>query len=368
MIGLLRRAWAFVSGVGVRLTGARPVGVGSNGRRLMDAPLPGGKPSVLQLMLARLAGAPPPGSTPTAVTLHRVADLLRGGAPAARVWRAAAEHNGDSTAKHDDLGSEIAARIDDGLPVADAIAAGGTAEWRMVAAIWAIAEQSGAPLASVLDRLTEALLALQRLSQRRSVLLAGPKATIALVASLPIVALCMGGLLGFDPTAMLLTQFGAILAVLGTTLLAIGVWWAAKLTQRVASAEWVAGFEFELCWVAVSGGAAHHAAMRTVADTVDRFQVEWVRMSSLRRDRAVWQVLRAATEMGTPLGPALLLEADAARRQAVAELEMRAERLGVQVLVPLAVCVLPAFVILGVMPVLLAVMGTLDFGAPGAGA
>jgi len=43
----------------------------------------------------------------------------------------------------------------------------------------------------------------------------------------------------------------------------------------------------------------------------------------------------------------------------LSELEQEAERLAVRILLPIAVCVLPSFIALGVMPVLLAVLGTL---------
>jgi tight adherence protein B len=55
----------------------------------------------------------------------------------------------------------------------------------------------------------------------------------------------------------------------------------------------------------------------------------------------------------------LLVEAAAARARTMAELERQAERLAVSVLLPIGVCVLPSFIVLGVLPVLLAVMGSL---------
>lgn len=55
----------------------------------------------------------------------------------------------------------------------------------------------------------------------------------------------------------------------------------------------------------------------------------------------------------------LLVEAAAARARTLAELKRQAERLAVSVLLPIGVCVLPSFIVLGVLPVLLAVMGSL---------
>ena len=290
-----------------------------------------------------------------ATSAARASSLLSGGVPAARVWRILGEEPGAALEL-----VEVAARIKSGHANAVALAACEGPEWRVLAAAWSLAEHSGAPVARMLDRIAESLASLERLGERRSVLLAGPRATIRLVAALPLVALLFGAALGFDPLAVLLSPAGAAIAVLGVALLFAGVRWAKLLTDRLAAAEWVAGLEYELCWIALSGGASPQSALRSVADRIDAFGAQWVRLSALRGDGKVQSVLRAASAHGTPAGPMLLAEATAARAQALADLEQRAERLAVQVLLPIGVCVLPSFIVLGVIPVLMAVMGSLD--------
>ncbi len=284
----------------------------------------------------------------------RAASLLGGGVSSAKVWRVLGEEPGAP----DEL-VEIAKRVASGQPGEVALAAVGDPEWRVLAAAWSLALHSGAPIARMLERMAEALVSLERVGNRRSVLLAGPRATIRLVSSLPLVAMLFGAILGFDPIAVMLSPAGAVLGALGGVLLLVGVRWAKVLADRLAAAEWVSGLECELCWIALSGGAAQHAALRNVADRADAFAVAWVRLGALRRDGAVQQVLRAATAHGTPAGSMLLAEAAAARARTLAELERQAERLAVSVLLPIGVCVLPSFIVLGVLPVLLAVMGSL---------
>ena len=284
----------------------------------------------------------------------RAASLLGGGVPSAKVWRVLGEEPGAP----DEL-ADIAGRIAAGQSSEAALAAVGDPEWRVLAAAWSLALQSGAPIARTLDRIAEALVSLERVGNRRSVLLAGPRATVRLVSALPLVAMLFGAILGFDPIAVMLSPAGAVLGVLGGVLLLVGVRWAKLLTDRLAAAEWVSGLECELCWIALSGGASQQAALRDVADRADAFAVTWVRLGTLRRDGAVQQVLRAATAHGTPAGSMLLVEAAAARARTMAELERQAERLAVSVLLPIGVCVLPSFIVLGVLPVLLAVMGSL---------
>ncbi len=307
-------------------------------------------------LLRRRPAAPASSRPPTspAAAALRAASLLRGGVPSSRVWRMLGEEVGAPPVL-----AALAARIASGHDSAGALAETDGPEWRLLAAAWRLAERSGAPLAEMLDRIAAALVSLERLGERRSVLLAGPRATIRLVAALPIVALLLGGALGFDPFAVLLGPVGALLASLGGALLLAGVHWARSLTSRLAAAQWVAGLECELCWIALSGGAVPADALRRVANEADRFAVEWVRLSALRRDGPVVSVLRAAAALGAPAGPMLLAEADAARSRLLAELERAAERLGVRVLLPIGLCILPSFVLLGVLPVLLAVMGSL---------
>lgn len=285
----------------------------------------------------------------------RSAALLRGGVPATRVWRMLGEEPGAPP--------ELAALADAlarGQPISAALAAQRGEEWRVLAVAWWLAEQSGAPLSAVLERLAAALAALERLGERRTVLLAGPRATIRLVATLPFVALLLGAVLGFDPLAALVTPAGSCTVIVGCALLGAGVRWARLLADRLASAEWVSGLECELCWIALSGGAAPSDALRRLANGIDRFGLEWARLAELCSNGTVRAVLVRAASLGTPAGPMLLAEAEAARARSLAALEREAERLAVRVLLPIGLCVLPAFILLGVLPVLLAVLGSLD--------
>ncbi len=264
--------------------------------------------------------------------LFRAAALLRGGVVMSRVWEVMAAEGISPPAS---LG----------------------AEWRVILAAWSLAKRTGAPLAAVLERLALALRDLEKLSERRSVLLAGPRATIRLVSVLPVAAFLLAALLGFDPLSVLITPAGAILCVLGIGLLSMGALWASRLTQRLARMDSVAGLECEFAWIAISGGVPPNHALRLVADHASAARADWVRLARLRKDGPVWTVFATAAALGTPAGPLLLSEADSARAHVHAELEAAAEQLGVRVLVPLAVCVLPSFVLLGVLPVLMAVLG-----------
>jgi tight adherence protein B len=69
-------------------------------------------------------------------------------------------------------------------------------------------------------------------------------------------------------------------------------------------------------------------------------------------------VLRIAERAGAPAIELLAAEARQERRTARAMGRRRAELLAVRLLLPLGVCVLPAFVLLGVVPVILAMLSS----------
>lgn len=284
----------------------------------------------------------------------RCAVLLRGGLLAARAIEVLADTDTGGVGA---AAGRIFDRIALGRRPSVAIAAENGPDWRYLAAAWEAAGLSGAPLSDALTRLAEALDGLRRLADRRGVLLSGPRATVRLVAVLPILALLLGIILGFDPLPVLLGPIGGASAAVGAVLLWAGVVWARALADRELGAERVAGLELELLRIAAHGGVDLRAGVRRAVDCADLHGVEWVRFDDLCRGSRVRRALESASETGVGFGDALLRFAVERRESAHAALERSAERLGVRILVPLAVCVLPAFVLLGVVPVLIAVLG-----------
>jgi hypothetical protein len=67
----------------------------------------------------------------------------------------------------------------------------------------------------------------------------------------------------------------------------------------------------------------------------------------------VRDALAPTWERGSPPGPALAAAADAVRADSRAAARTAAGRLGVRLVVPLGLCYLPAFVLVGLVPVLL---------------
>lgn len=289
---------------------------------------------------------------------HEVVALMRGGVPAAQAWRVLHEERGEGGSRSGErpMPPEVSGPLLAGEQTAAALAAGPGPEWRVLAALWRLAELSGAPLVDTVERFLRSLRELHRVAERRAVLLSAPRATIRLIAALPPVALLLAALLGFDPMLALAHPAGWALLLCGALLLVLGVRWAQRLAARVARADWVAGWEFELAATALAGGGSTAVALRQAVECADLARAEWISLAALGPGGDVTRILLRADRLGVPRMRLLLGEAAARRLEAQTELERAAERLGVVVLIPLGVCVLPAFVLLGVVPVLMAVL------------
>lgn len=104
---------------------------------------------------------------------------------------------------------------------------------RSTAAAWAVTESAGGPVADVLDRMGEVLDAEAQSRAALDAALAGPRATMALLAALPVLGLVLGQSLGAHPVGLLLRRpLGWSLLAGGAVLDITGVVWTRLLVGR----------------------------------------------------------------------------------------------------------------------------------------
>ncbi|MCM2391170.1 type II secretion system F family protein [Streptomyces albipurpureus] len=102
-----------------------------------------------------------------------------------------------------------------------------------VAACWRVAVEGGSGLAAGLDRLEAALRAERDQRADLRAHLAGVRATIGLLALLPLVGLAMGWALGADPLRVLLhSPAGLLCLLIGGVLEVAGVCWAGRIVRK----------------------------------------------------------------------------------------------------------------------------------------
>jgi tight adherence protein B len=285
-------------------------------------------------------------SAPAAAVL-RLAVLLEAGLSPLAAWRHLAES--------DSVAARVAeAESADRLPAAILAATSDAAtasDWACVAAAWRVATDAGAPLAATLARLGEVLVATDDARREVAIALAGPLATSRVVLALPVLGLLGGALLGVDTLGVLATTPpGWFCLVAGGGLLLVARRWMRRLVARAREADPTPGLGCELVAVAVSGGAPASAALDRVAEALAE--------AGLPADDSAAAAIAFAQRAGVPVAGLLRAEARESRRNAHAAVRMRIAALGTRLLLPLGLCVLPAFVALGVAPLLLAMIGS----------
>ncbi|HEX3908732.1 MAG TPA: type II secretion system F family protein [Mycobacteriales bacterium] len=107
-----------------------------------------------------------------------------------------------------DAVSAAAVAVAAGMPAADGLLLAanepGADALRQVAAAWRVTETTGGRLAAVLDRLTDTLDAERELQLELDSALAAPRATVVLLAGLPLMGLALGQSIGAHPFRLLL--------------------------------------------------------------------------------------------------------------------------------------------------------------------
>ena len=363
------------------------------------APAAEERPSIRQAALtalrSRRSGSPEPD---LGLLLTEVASLLRAGATPQRAWTRSLKRAGLTG------GTEPA---DDGVPpVLHALAdlrhdswlprwGNGHLRWRPpprgararqrrataagvpgAVASCRLSTALGAPLADILEAVAGGVAESGHAEASRRAALAGPRTTARLLACLPVVGLGLGMLVGADPTALLLDGgLGSAVGVLGIVLMVVGH----LVTRRLIRAATADGdvvdeaLVLDLAASALSAGASVPGVLTALGQALEEESAGVVGRALLlgasweeawrAPDDDQWRARRTRLEACLRPGwedgasPAALLAATAASLRAGrhARDEEAAERLAVRLVLPLGACHLPAFVILGIAPVVASV-------------
>lgn len=234
-------------------------------------------------------------------------------------------------------------------------ARGDSAAWSGLAAAWVVATEAGAPLARALREFSASLRALAQARRATATALAGPVATARLVVLLPVIGILFGMALGFDTIGTLFsTAPGIVCLVVGSALLWAARGWNRRLVHAAIPRDLTPGLELDLLAVAVSGGASIDKARASVASAFELSGCVPAHPDAHGAD-SVFELSRRA---GIPAGALLRSEADRVRREASSAAERKAAHLAVTLMLPLGVCVLPAFMLLGVAPLMITVLSS----------
>ena len=248
-----------------------------------------------------------------------------------------------------------------GDSIADAVAQearalGGQAgdAWLGLAAAWGVATAAGAPLAACLRELAGSFRDLGQVHRDLAVALAGPNATARMVMGLPLVGILFGSVLGFNTLQTLfLTGPGLACLGAGALLMVAGARWNRRLVRSARARDPTPGHALDLTAIGMAGGGSVARARTLVRSVTERYGV-----GGGGSEAAIDRVLALSARAGVPAAELLRSEADQLRRDARSDGQRRAATLSVTLMIPLGVCVLPAFMLVGVVPLLLTVLSS----------
>ena len=274
-----------------------------------------------------------------------------------------------------------------------------------------MSENAGAPLATSLERAAEhAEERIDALLGRQSAL-AAPRATGRILSWLPLIGLGLGMLMGSDPLGVLTGSVaGALAGLLGFALAFIGRGWTARLVHRAEEESEGRGSSIareptgrearrfgslghaslghteacappgvdtalmlELLAAQLRAGLSPLSALTALAEALNSGQLRAIcrRLQMGATWEAAWagtatgswgplrDALAPAYTAGSPSAPLLRALADAQRLSERRAAERAAGKLSVALVVPLGLCSLPAFICLGIVPILISLLPTL---------
>jgi tight adherence protein B len=236
----------------------------------------------------------------------------------------------------------------EGEPLAEAIRRGTenqSVAWRTVGASWELARVSGAPLAAALLSLARSVRDHDRTARQVEAELAGPRATMRLVGVLPVLALMGGALGGVDALSFLfLTPQGQLSLSVGLACVGGAWWWMRTMVKRVMSQRTPASPRTDLFLIAVGGGASPQRALESVDLAIASYGLD------VSREDQLDTLIALSRRAGVPVATLAREHLDHARDVEMTEATKALGSLSVHLVLPLGLLVLPAFILIAVVP------------------
>jgi tight adherence protein B len=226
-----------------------------------------------------------------------------------------------------------------------------------VVTIWNLVRQTGAPPAQLLRTCAEALEAAAENARVARVHLAGPRAATRLVMTLPVFALLGAVVTGYSPFSFLfLSPLGWGLLLVASGLVWLAAAWSARMVRGAQHWEWARGMSAEVMALLLRAGSSTHHA-REWAELIARdYCTDSTHSNAELRQCDVYVSLAQST--GVSLSSLLRSVAQHERSAAREQAHERTEKLSVSLMLPLGLCILPAFIAVGVVPIVVSIISS----------
>jgi tight adherence protein B len=220
--------------------------------------------------------------------------------------------------------------------------------------IWGLAVQIGGPITLTLERLAEVFDRQQKNLSEIQLAFAGPQATARLVSWLPLAALALAQLVGMNPLgAVTGSAAGLVSVLLGLGLLAVGQRWSKRLLSKANSTALDPGAFIDAVLVGLQGGLP---LRKSELAAKEHFKVVFQQEVSEKDLALIKSVAELARDSGAALTKILAAEADRLREQERYQTSEQIARLGIRLMIPLGVAVLPAFILIAIVPIAISLL------------
>jgi tight adherence protein B len=251
---------------------------------------------------------------------------------------------------------KLAAYLQAGIPNAQAhqlleqeLQALSAADQKSLDRFWFTIRQSGGSALAALNRLARVLELQAKNQSALALVFAAPRATAKLVMVLPFIALTLAQLLGLNPIrAIFGSVAGAISLALGVALLWGGKFWSQKLIELSRPMNRDDGALLDCVVVGLDAGLPLQAAQALAIRAAAKLELEApsdIQLQKLEEARLL------ANRTGAQISKIIASAADSIRSTSFNLANQQIAKLSINLMVPLGVTVLPAFVLLTVVPI-----------------
>lgn len=220
----------------------------------------------------------------------------------------------------------------------------------------AVAVDSGSAVAVEMEAIADLIKSRERLIERIGVAHAGPRATARLVIWLPVLTLLIAQVVGWNVFASILdSPIVFISLLLGLALLLTSKLTTSRMLRSAKPAESFSGFYLMGVAIESSGGSnlakAKERALRMYQDVFGSLP------GALELEQ-LEDVEKLVNQTGARVSSLLRRQAQSLQEAELVKTEIGIEKLGVRLMLPLGLGVLPAFVLLAIVPLMVTSLGT----------
>lgn len=248
--------------------------------------------------------------------------------------------------------------------------------------VWGLSVRYGVALGQIAEHTVEDIDAQLARRASASSAMAGARLTVIVLLSLPCGAVVMGNTLGLNTIALLATNtLGNLLLLVGVILACAGVWWTESLSVTILggvggragpaeedpleaarildvfAAAITSGLPLVQAWKVATEGLTGEITLVTTLLELGAGEEAW---ASVEKHEMFGPVVRQAaqhTRAGSIMAAGARSQAARLRRLAADQATAGAEKILVVIAAPLTLCFLPAFVLVGLIPLVIGLAG-----------